>query len=559
MMTRILTIFCLAFCTMLRAASLPVSFNTTTHKIAAPLDLWTVNSAEIYNGLGLAGMSLQSPSSVSITGGSISGIIDLAIADGGTGASTAAGARTNLGLTIGADVQAYSLRLGNLGALTGGSDLLPYFNGASTWATTTLTTFGRSLIDDADAATARATLGAASTAGTLAQFGVTTSAQFFGNITDETGGGGVLVGSVSPTLTGTPVIGAATFNSSGMGIGQTPSSTSPLDVVTTANSAVQARNYNLSTGSSAFADFTAQSDGGSISMRAHSAAHSVWPDTSLINPVNMSGGVAFYQSTTGAPWVFWGEGTERFRVLPTGGVTIGTAAANATLQGGAGNRLDLRNSTSPQAFRVYNTYSDSSNGEWGAVEWSANTLLIGTGKNGTGSTRGIYFISGNTAVWRIDPTGNLYAHVDNTYDIGQSGSLRPRNIYAASSVIAASSLQVAAGAWIGDTARSIWRSPSDGVYTVSNHAETDFDRIQYGGTSSSFPAHKRNGTTIETKLADNSGFAATQSLYDRFGSGTPEGAVTAPVGAVYHRTDGGAGTSFYVKESGTGNTGWVAK
>jgi hypothetical protein len=44
-----------------------------------------------------------------------------------------------------------------------------------------------------------------------------------------------------------------------------------------------------------------------------------------------------------------------------------------------------------------------------------------------------------------------------------------------------------------------------------------------------------------------------------FGSGSPEGAVSAPVGSIYMRSDGGAGTSFYVKESGTGNTGWVAK
>lgn len=43
------------------------------------------------------------------------------------------------------------------------------------------------------------------------------------------------------------------------------------------------------------------------------------------------------------------------------------------------------------------------------------------------------------------------------------------------------------------------------------------------------------------------------------GSGTPESVVTADVGSTFHRTDGGAGTSFYVKESGTGNTGWVAK
>ncbi|MEJ5205236.1 hypothetical protein [Acinetobacter junii] len=43
------------------------------------------------------------------------------------------------------------------------------------------------------------------------------------------------------------------------------------------------------------------------------------------------------------------------------------------------------------------------------------------------------------------------------------------------------------------------------------------------------------------------------------GTGSPEGVVTAPVGSLYTRTDGGAGTTLYVKESGTGNTGWIAK
>lgn len=43
------------------------------------------------------------------------------------------------------------------------------------------------------------------------------------------------------------------------------------------------------------------------------------------------------------------------------------------------------------------------------------------------------------------------------------------------------------------------------------------------------------------------------------GTGSPEGVVTASVGALYTRTDGGAGTTLYVKESGTGSTGWVAK
>ncbi len=43
------------------------------------------------------------------------------------------------------------------------------------------------------------------------------------------------------------------------------------------------------------------------------------------------------------------------------------------------------------------------------------------------------------------------------------------------------------------------------------------------------------------------------------GAGTPEAAVTAPIGSTFRRSNGGAGTSLYVKETGTGNTGWVGK
>lgn len=45
----------------------------------------------------------------------------------------------------------------------------------------------------------------------------------------------------------------------------------------------------------------------------------------------------------------------------------------------------------------------------------------------------------------------------------------------------------------------------------------------------------------------------------RWGTGSPEGAVAAPVGTLYLRTDGGVGTTLYVKESGSGDTGWDDK
>lgn len=50
----------------------------------------------------------------------------------------------------------------------------------------------------------------------------------------------------------------------------------------------------------------------------------------------------------------------------------------------------------------------------------------------------------------------------------------------------------------------------------------------------------------------------TGAVQDLTGAGSPEGAVTAAVGSVYRRTDGGAATTVYAKESGAGNTGWVA-
>ena len=41
------------------------------------------------------------------------------------------------------------------------------------------------------------------------------------------------------------------------------------------------------------------------------------------------------------------------------------------------------------------------------------------------------------------------------------------------------------------------------------------------------------------------------------GAGSPEGVVTARVGSIFLRSDGGPGTVVYYKESGTGSTGWI--
>lgn len=105
-------------------------------------------------------------------------------------------------------------------------------------------------------------------------------------------------------------------------------------------------------------------------------------------------------------------------------------------------------------------------------------------------------------------------------------------------------------------------------YTVSNHSLTlgtnNTDRWIVASGGSLFPALDVNYDlgAVSARISSiysNRHYIGAGAVFWASGTGSPETVVTAPVGSLYSRSDGGAGTSFYVKETGTGNTGWVAK
>lgn len=129
-----------------------------------------------------------------------------------------------------------------------------------------------------------------------------------------------------------------------------------------------------------------------------------------------------------------------------------------------------RNGINAQAFRVYNTYTDANNGEWGALRWNANVLEIGAFANGTGQVRNLQIKSYST---QIHGVATFFATASGTISIG----INP---------------------------------VSNGVAFLSDNTGVNFGRLQLGGTTSAFPAIKRSAATLQARLADDTGFTFIQ-------------------------------------------------
>lgn len=87
-------------------------------------------------------------------------------------------------------------------------------------------------------------------------------------------------------------------------------------------------------------------------------------------------------------------------VLNTAASSFGlnsTSSPDVILVRDAAAVLAVRNSTTAQSFRLYNTWTDASNGEWLSQSWVSNIIRLGATKNGTGTARVLTVDYGGTS------------------------------------------------------------------------------------------------------------------------------------------------------------------
>lgn len=134
----------------------------------------------------------------------------------------------------------------------------------------------------------------------------------------------------------------------------------------------------------------------------------------------------------------------------------------------------------------------------GAAVSSFNTSGTFLGFNGPSGFAGLYIdvhTNGTGSIFTVGAAGATACGVLNSSS----------TITAVSSITSSSgSVFSAAGGLVAWSGRTKMAAPSDGVLELLNNAQTDFSRLQFGGTTSAFPALKRSASVLQFDLADDS-------------------------------------------------------
>jgi len=153
--------------TDLTATAITLLDDSSTSDMRTTLGLAIGSDVQAYDAdlAAIAGLTSAADKGIQFTGAGTASTYDLTAAGKALlDDADAAAQRTTLGLAIGSDVQAYDADLAAIAGLTSAADKGIQFTGAGTAATYDLTAAGKALLDDADAAAQRTTLGLGSVA-----------------------------------------------------------------------------------------------------------------------------------------------------------------------------------------------------------------------------------------------------------------------------------------------------------------------------------------------------------------------------------------------------------
>jgi hypothetical protein len=191
--------------------------------------------------------------------------------------------------------------------------------------------------------------------------------------------------------------------------------------------------------------------------------------------------------------------------------------------------------------------------------WEGNSAanLIRAFPNGGDNVQGVLAISFDACYFNLQ---SLSSHSPNNLFISLAGGTNGVSITNCNFIRVSNDLRVSNSPdrvflrnnWFSATssgASTAFLSGSTSLSVFNNNISPLNDNQRNLGSSTN-----RWSDTFSRSFRPGDGTATWTS-----GSGAPNGVVTASVGSLYTRTDGAAGTTLYVKESGTGNTGWVAK
>jgi hypothetical protein len=264
-------------------------------------------------------------------------------------------------------------------------------------------------------------------AGALTSADIDTSAELAAILGDETGSGAAVFGT-SPTISNPTTSGLVNNGASVFSSGVSLNSSNPAITITqtwnNAGATFTGFVENITNTNSAAASLLMDLQVGGVSQFSVSKAGvltgTLTNCTGLPISTGISGlgtGVATWAATPSSANLAsaitdeTGSGALAFATSPTftTNLSINGGSGAAVLSTDAANTLAVRNSTNAQIFRVYNTYTNSSNGKWTEIAaFNTTDIDIQTNGNGTGAAAtNLCFGTVGTRRWKIDTSGNL--------------------------------------------------------------------------------------------------------------------------------------------------------